>query len=191
MFEDLENAILTDVTVDPDCSLIHFTFESTQKDSNVSSKTISLKAFKSQCANADNLAVFGAFSFALKQARSVNELQRKVDDLSEQLNKITRKPTAGAIFAEPMFDLEPGMQEYFCHKVVRAAKIEWISHSNEQQDIFFLGLTYPNSKRVKITVSAEFMKKHEPQPGGYIVHYQNGYLSYSPAQAFEQGYTAI
>jgi hypothetical protein len=38
-------------------------------------------------------------------------------------------------------------------------------------------------------VTREFMDKHTPQAGGYYVVYKDGYKSYSPAQAFEEGYT--
>lgn len=37
-------------------------------------------------------------------------------------------------------------------------------------------------------VDAAYMKKHEPKVGGYFVIYQDGYCSYSPAKAFEEGY---
>jgi hypothetical protein len=40
-------------------------------------------------------------------------------------------------------------------------------------------------------VSVEYMQKHKPQPGGYFVQYQDGYKSFSPAQAFEEGYMQI
>jgi hypothetical protein len=30
-----------------------------------------------------------------------------------------------------------------------------------------------------------------PQPGGYFVVYKDGYKSFSPAKAFEEGYTRI
>ena len=33
--------------------------------------------------------------------------------------------------------------------------------------------------------------KHDPQAGGYYVVYADGYQSFSPAQAFEEGYTRI
>lgn len=42
-----------------------------------------------------------------------------------------------------------------------------------------------------IPVSKEWLDKHNPQPGGYYVVYQDGYASYSPAKAFEEGYTRI
>ena len=36
-----------------------------------------------------------------------------------------------------------------------------------------------------------FVQKHNPQSGGYYVRYEDGYESYSPAEAFESGYTPI
>lgn len=40
-----------------------------------------------------------------------------------------------------------------------------------------------------IEVDAAYIDKHKPQPGGYYVVYADGYKSFSPAQAFEEGYT--
>ncbi len=40
-------------------------------------------------------------------------------------------------------------------------------------------------------VEREYVRKHEPQAGGYYVVYQDGYKSWSPADAFEEGYTLI
>jgi hypothetical protein len=33
------------------------------------------------------------------------------------------------------------------------------------------------------------MHKHKPQVGGYFVQYRDGYKSFSPAAAFEEGYS--
>ncbi len=41
------------------------------------------------------------------------------------------------------------------------------------------------------TVDGVFLAKHNPEPGGYFVQYADGYKSFSPAQAFEEGYTRI
>jgi hypothetical protein len=38
-------------------------------------------------------------------------------------------------------------------------------------------------------VDASYMLKHDPRPGGYYVVYEDGYKSFSPADAFEKGYT--
>jgi hypothetical protein len=40
-------------------------------------------------------------------------------------------------------------------------------------------------------VSEEYVDKHNPQAGGYYVVYKDGYKSFSPAEAFEEGYTKI
>ena len=41
-------------------------------------------------------------------------------------------------------------------------------------------------------VSAEFLRKHRPQVGGYWIKYSNdGYQSFSPKRAFEEGYKRI
>jgi len=42
-----------------------------------------------------------------------------------------------------------------------------------------------------IKASLEYMKKHMPVAGGYYVVYEGGYVSFSPADAFEAGYTRI
>jgi hypothetical protein len=40
-------------------------------------------------------------------------------------------------------------------------------------------------------VSAEYLSKHKPEVGGYYVLYRDGYKSFSPAKAFEEGYGKI
>lgn len=40
-------------------------------------------------------------------------------------------------------------------------------------------------------VSGDYYAKHKPVVGGYFVLYADGYESFSPAQAFEEGYTLI
>lgn len=40
-------------------------------------------------------------------------------------------------------------------------------------------------------VSEEYIVKHNPQIGGYYVVYADGYESWSPAAAFEEGYTRV
>jgi hypothetical protein len=42
-----------------------------------------------------------------------------------------------------------------------------------------------------ITVSENYIHKHNPQIGGYYVLYEDGYESFSPADAFESGYSLI
>jgi len=42
-----------------------------------------------------------------------------------------------------------------------------------------------------VAVDSRWIAKHDPQPGGYYVRYADAYASYSPAEAFESGYTLI
>ncbi len=42
-----------------------------------------------------------------------------------------------------------------------------------------------------LRVTAAYIDKHDPQPGGYYVLYKDGYESFSPAAAFEEGYTKV
>lgn len=43
-------------------------------------------------------------------------------------------------------------------------------------------------EQFSVVVSEEYMNKHEPYVGGYFVRYNDGYESFSPAEAFEGGY---
>ena len=74
-----------------------------------------------------------------------------------------------------------------CHKEVHAFKITGINIPPEQ-DGGYVKLT---GLGMEVEVTAEYMKKHRPQVGGYYVLYDDGYHSFSPAQAFESGYTRI
>lgn len=75
------------------------------------------------------------------------------------------------------------------HKQVRAARIEAIApvdaHSNEG---FLLSL---HNIAEPFQVSFDWQSKHAAGGGGYVVFYADGYVSYSPADAFEGGYTAV
>lgn len=94
------------------------------------------------------------------------------------------------------------MPRYQCHKRVWALKIkEVIKHahpdSNADDAAFeaspaFNGasLFIEDSGYAPIGVDAAWYRKHNPEAGGYVV-YEDGYKSYSPAKAFEAGYTRI
>lgn len=44
---------------------------------------------------------------------------------------------------------------------------------------------------VDFCVEADYLRKHKPEVGGYYVVYEDGYKSFSPAKAFEEGYTRL
>lgn len=52
-------------------------------------------------------------------------------------------------------------------------------------------ITPEDSGYAPFSVDASFMHKHNPKAGGYFVVYEDGYKSFSPAKAFEDGYTLI
>jgi hypothetical protein len=84
--------------------------------------------------------------------------------------------------------MEHGLQlpKYQCHKTVHALKIAGIV--GDVTGVYFTS-TEPGFERVHL--SPEFTTKHKPEVGGYYVVYEDGYQSYSPAAAFESGYTRI
>jgi hypothetical protein len=93
------------------------------------------------------------------------------------------------------------MPQYKCHKVVQAAKIVGIEqarstpseHANDAQAFHAarLQLEFSSLTGGSVHVDEAWMEKHRPQAGGYYVLYDDGYASYSPAKAFEEGYTRL
>ena len=77
------------------------------------------------------------------------------------------------------------LPEYQCHKKVRAFKISSIE---DHGDVFVLN--GETSLQVCV-VFKSFIDKHNPEIGGYYVRYRDGYESFSPADAFEDGYSLI
>ena len=84
---------------------------------------------------------------------------------------------------------------YRSHKLVRALKIKAILNPNEglEQDDGERVLTFsdPGYEACAFVVNADYTFRHKPQVGGYYVVYEDGYTSWSPAEAFEQGYTLV
>lgn len=111
------------------------------------------------------------------------------------------------------------MPLYQCHKIVWALKIAAIQSANDSKRPTVEELesllktqeeleidTMPNGEIRAISsaiitpsepgfapfkVSAKYVKKHKPEAGGYYVRYIDGYESYSPAKAFEEGYNRL
>jgi len=83
---------------------------------------------------------------------------------------------------------------YKCHKVVNAFKIARISEgllseSEGSHPVWFLWPTDDNLDPVQ--VSAAWMAKNKVVIGGYLVIYADGYQSFSPTKAFEDGYALV
>lgn len=81
---------------------------------------------------------------------------------------------------------------YRCHKEVWALKIKEVIWAPlptiEGNDIG--GFIVPEEHGyAPIAVSLDWRQKHNPAAGGYLVFYKDGYRSYSPPMAFEEGYS--
>ena len=74
------------------------------------------------------------------------------------------------------------MPRYQCHKKVWALKIK---------DVDGVMITPEDDGYATFSAPTDYIRKHDPKPGGYYVVYDDGYKSYSPAEAFEAGYTRL
>src|SRR5262245_1881038 len=89
------------------------------------------------------------------------------------------------------------MPQYRSHKQVSALKIKAVLNPNQDlpdtEDDGERLLTFSDAgyEATAYIVDRDYMRKHNPQPGGYYVVYSDGYQSFSPAKAFEEGYTRI
>ena len=96
------------------------------------------------------------------------------------------------------------MPRYQCHKKVWALKIAHIeivrptiaelesilaNDSDDTTDLLGGIITPAEHGFGPFGVPKSYMDKHNPQVGGYYVVYADGYKSFSPAEAFESGYT--
>jgi len=93
----------------------------------------------------------------------------------------------------------PEIPRYRCHKEVRALKIKEVildsvlaeKEERETDGGAILIFEATSNQLSEQKVDYSYMKKHSPKAGGYYVVYEGGYTSFSPAEAFEKGYTLI
>ena len=95
------------------------------------------------------------------------------------------------------------MPRYKSHKEVWALKIkEVVCHAHADPSVSidefakteeFGGgnLFFEDERYAMRTFTPDWYRKHKPANGGYFVVYKDGYESYSPAEAFEEGYTRV
>ena len=81
------------------------------------------------------------------------------------------------------------MPKYRCHKEVWALKIKEVKVERRLDGD--MTLSFFEERFAPIVVSKEYREKHEPQAGGYYVVYKGGYKSFSPQEAFEEGYSKV
>lgn len=94
-------------------------------------------------------------------------------------------------YHNPECECSAEMPKYKCYKEVWALKIAEIrTHHVEPPD--GSAVLVPEDKRyANFRVEADYVERHNPVAGGYYVVYADGYKSFSPAEAFESGYTRI
>jgi len=103
-----------------------------------------------------------------------------------------------AFLARERFERERGsistpMPRYQSHKQVWALKIaDVLDPTIDGNESDGSRLIVPaDAGFATFRVPAEYVRKHDPKPGGYFVQYEDGYTSFSPAEAFDGGYTRI
>ncbi len=86
------------------------------------------------------------------------------------------------------------MPKYKCHKEVHALKIDFIGFQDDGVEFTFkdegfepLVIKYPEAARFKQAIQTHI----ETNDNGYLVVYEDGYRSWSPTKAFEEGYTRL
>lgn len=86
------------------------------------------------------------------------------------------------------------MPRYKSHKEVHALKIKEVvmaptSLSKDRE--IRTQLTFADDGYAPLDVEPSLFARYTPVPGDYYVVYEGGYVSISPAKAFEEGYTRI
>jgi len=89
------------------------------------------------------------------------------------------------------------MPKYECHKQVWALKIAkleldvTLAAAEDRETTGGAWITPAEEGYAKFHVPALYVAKHNPREGGYYVAYADGYKSFSPSAAFEEGYNRI
>lgn len=79
------------------------------------------------------------------------------------------------------------MKKYTGTKTVEAFEIERIESVDFSSKF---ALYSADGYKAPVCVGPEYFAKHRPYVGGYYVRYEDGYESFSPAEAFEKAYRA-
>ncbi len=79
------------------------------------------------------------------------------------------------------------LADYKCHKVVKAGKIVALS----PVPLMTVVVEDVNGAECKVEMPDNAWARGCPAVGDYIVIYEDGYKSWSPAKAFEDGYTRL
>lgn len=81
------------------------------------------------------------------------------------------------------------MKRYQCHKVVMAGQINSIVKHPMMEGAVCCSVDIGFTDGTSFRTNGKFIERHKPELGGYVVRYNDDYVSYSPQEAFESGYT--
>jgi hypothetical protein len=83
------------------------------------------------------------------------------------------------------------LAQWQSHKIVRAGKVlpQQVEDTGEGTGV--LTVEDVNGTPCRVVVPNNFFARGAPSPGDYVVIYDDGYKSWSPAKAFEEGYIRI
>jgi hypothetical protein len=91
----------------------------------------------------------------------------------------------------------PELPRFKCHKGVWALKIKTIAYDCDKARVEGRDtdgsavITPEEDGYMPFREDANYISKHRPEVGGYYVVYVDGYKSFSPAKAFEDGYSPV
>jgi hypothetical protein len=84
-------------------------------------------------------------------------------------------------------ELQDRIPLYQSHKVVRALKIKDVIEEVSTPN--WVALQFDNFPELNGTLAIRVANKPRPKSGWYYVLYEDGYESFSPPEAFKQGYS--
>lgn len=79
------------------------------------------------------------------------------------------------------------LAEWKCHKVVKAGKVLDAPILTDLE----VTVEGADGAECEVQVPSNAFARGAPAIGDYIVIYEDGYISWSPAKAFEDGYTRL
>lgn len=80
------------------------------------------------------------------------------------------------------------LPKYDCHKVVSAGVIKAIEVVDSLWKARAVMVSDASGADLEFICSASMFTRFEPKPGDYLVVYEDGYQSFSPKKAFDEGY---
>jgi hypothetical protein len=137
------------------------------------------------------------FDLALS-ARMLEVISEGESDTGKSEAKVNRSEQRRP--APFQMSIPTNLPAFQCHKQVRAARIHSIVQSPAETSESPDKGAHPGGGSWELrlegqsqpaVVSNDWFSRHSPEVGGYLVAYEDGYTSYSPAAAFEGGYKAI